>query len=279
MTFKLGFHVSISDGLPNALDEQKDLGGNCGQIFVKSPRSWKFADLDEQEVEKFKLRYNKSDLKPFMVHGTYLINLATPKDDLFEKSIDCLRGEIERSDKIGLPYITFHPGAHTGSGEEKGMQRIIEGLNRLSETLEKSETELLLENTAGKGTTLGYSVEQLKKMIEEPDTDAEIGVCLDTAHAYGAGYDLATEEGIKEFLDEVDDTIGKKSIKMIHLNDSKAELGSEKDQHYHLTEGEFGRKGIKNFVSHEAFRDIPMIRETHYEPEDVDLVKKLRKEG
>jgi len=276
MTLKLGFHVSIKDKIYKALDRERELGGNCGQVFVKSPRSWSFADLDQQEVEMFRERYKNSDLKPFMVHGTYLINLATPKDDLFEKSIDCLRGEIERSDKIGLPYITFHPGAHTGSGEETGIQRIIEGLNRLSSTLEESKNALLLENTAGKGTTLGYSMEQLKRMMEEPDTDAEIGVCLDTAHAYGAGYDLATKKGINQFLEEVEDTIGKESIKMIHLNDSKAELGSEKDQHYYLGEGEFGRKGIKNFVSHEAFRNMPMIRETHQKPEDVELVKELR---
>ncbi|MFW5902346.1 MAG: deoxyribonuclease IV [archaeon] len=274
MVFKIGFHVSISGKLYKAFDREKELGGNCGQIFVKSPRSWNFGDLNEEEVEEFKKRYDEGDFKPFLSHATYLINLATPKEDLFEKSLDCLRGEILRTDKFSLPYITFHPGAHTGSGEGRGIKRIIEGLGKLEGTLKKTDTMLLLENTAGKGTTLGYSMEQLERMIERIDTD--IGVCLDTAHAYGAGYDLATEEGMNETLDEIDDTIGRKSIRIIHLNDSKAPLGSQKDQHAHLGEGEFGLEGIKRFINHEFFRDIPMIRESPISKKDIELAKKLR---
>jgi len=276
MTLKFGFHVSITGKIYKALDRERELGGNCGQIFVKSPRSWKFADLDEQEVEQFRLRYEKSDLKPFMSHGTYLVNLATPKGDLFKKSVNCLRREIERTDRLNIPYITFHPGAHTGSGEEKGMQRIMEALEKLSSTLKDVETTLLLENTAGKGTTLGYSMEQLERMRNAIDQDIE--VCLDTAHAYSAGYDLATKHGIEKTLGEIEETIGMNSIKMIHLNDSKAPLGSQKDQHEQLGEGEFGEEGIKNFINHEEFRDMPMIRESPSEnwDKDLELVKELR---
>jgi len=274
MTFKIGFHVSISGKLYNAFDRERELGGNCGQIFVKSPRSWNFADLNEEEVNEFKKRYKESDLKPFLSHATYLINLATPKEDLFEKSIECLKGEILRTNKFNLPYITFHPGAHTGSGEEKGIKRIIEGLRKLEDVLKETDTVLLLENTAGKGTTLGYSMKQLELMKNSLEVD--IGICLDTAHAYGAGYDLATEEGINETLDEIDNTIRRKSIKIIHLNDSKAPLGSQKDQHAHLGEGEFGVEGIKRFINHEAFKDIPMIRESPVSKKDIELAKKLR---
>jgi len=274
MTFKIGFHVSISGKLYNAFDRERELGGNCGQIFVKSPRSWNFADLNEEEVNEFKKRYKESDLKPFLSHATYLINLATPKEDLFEKSIECLKGEILRTNKFNLPYIAFHPGAHTGSGEEKGIKRIIEGLRKLEDVLKETDTVLLLENTAGKGTTLGYSMKQLELMKNSLEVD--IGICLDTAHAYGAGYDLATEEGINETLDEIDDTIRRKSIKIIHLNDSKAPLGSQKDQHAHLGEGEFGVEGIKRFINHEAFKDIPMIRESPVSKKDIELAKKLR---
>lgn len=275
MVFKIGAHVSKAGGFPKALERERDVGGNCGQIFVKSPRSWSFANLEQEEVDEFKERYRESDLKPFMTHGTYLINLATPKDDLFEKSIECLRGEIERTDKVDIPYITFHPGAHTGSGEEKGMEKIIEGLNKLKTTLEETETQLLLENTAGKGTTLGYTMKQLQEMKEKTKAP-EIGICFDTAHAFAAGYELRTEEGIQETLEEIEETIGLDSIKMIHLNDSKAALGSQKDQHAHLAQGKFGREGMKTFINHEAFRDTPMIRESPFQEKDIKIAKELR---
>ncbi len=275
MVFKIGAHVSKSGNFSKALERERDVGGNCGQIFVKSPRSWRFADLAKGEVKKFQENYRESELKPFMTHGTYLINLATPKEDLFQKSIECLRKEIERTDRLNIPYITFHPGAHTGSGEEKGLKRIIEALDQLEETLENSDIQLLLENTAGKGTTLGYTMKQLQEMKERTKAP-NIGVCLDTAHAYAAGYDLSTEEGIQETIKEIEDTVTVESIPMVHLNDSKAPLGSKKDQHAHLTEGKFGRKGIKTFINHEAFRDIPMIRESPFKKKDIKVAKKLR---
>lgn len=276
MVFKIGAHVSIQGSFSKALEREKKVGGNCGQIFVKSPRSWKMPELDEEEAEEFRRKYVAGDLKPFMVHATYLINLATPKEDLFRKSIDCLRGEIKRTDRLGLPYITFHPGSHTGSGEEKGLEKIVEGLNGLSDTLKKANTQLLLENTAGKGTTLGYSVEQLRKMIEETEAQ-DVGVCFDTAHAFGAGYEFRTEKGINKTVEEIEKNFGIEKIKMIHLNDSKAPLGSKKDQHAHGTSGEMGKKGIGRIVNHAAFRDIPMIRETNVPKIDVAIAKEVRK--
>lgn len=277
MTFKIGAHVSKAGGFPKALERERAVGGNCGQIFVKSPRTWRFADLSESESQDFRQEYEESSLKPFMVHGTYLINLATPKDDLFEKSIRCLRDEIKRTERLNIPYITFHPGAHTGSGEERGMKRIIRALDQLKNILEDSETQLLLENTAGKGTTLGYSMKQLQRMKNQTKSP-DIGVCFDTAHAYAAGYEISTDEGIQETIKEIEDTISLESIKMIHLNDSKAPLGSKKDQHAHLTEGKFGEEGIKTFINHKAFRNTPMIRESPFKKKDIQTAKRLRVE-
>lgn len=275
MVFKIGAHVSKKGGFPKALEREKEIGGNCGQIFVKSPRSWSFADLSQEEADEFIEKYSESKLKPFMTHGTYLINLATPKNDLFEKSIECLRNEIKRTDRLDIPYITFHPGAHTGSGEEKGMKRIIKGLNRLKDVLKEVDTQLILENTAGKGTTLGYTMEQLERMKEETDSPG-IGICFDTCHAFAAGYEFRTDEGIEETIEEIENTIRLNSIKMIHLNDSKAPLGSRKDQHAHGTNGEMGKKGIGKIINHEGFRDIPMVRETKLPEKDIEIAKELR---
>ncbi len=275
MTFKIGAHVSIEGGFTKALEREKALGGNCGQIFVKSPRTWHITKTTEKETSQFKEKYEKSNLKPFMAHGTYLINLATPKEELFQKSIECLKKEIEKTNKLSLPYITFHPGSHTGSGEEKGINKVIQGLNELEETLKNVETQLLLENTSGKGSTLGHTFPQLERMIKETNAP-NIGVCLDTAHAYGAGYDFKTTTGIQKTLKEIKKTIGLHRIRMIHLNDSLAPLGSRKDQHAHGTNGEIGKEGIKNIVNHKELRNIPMVRETNLPQKDIAIAKELR---
>lgn len=277
MVFKIGAHVSISGGFAKALEREENLNGNCGQIFVKSPRSWSFPTLKQEEIERFKRDYENSDVKPFVVHATYLINLASPKQDLFEHSIECLRGELIRADKLGLPYVIFHPGNHTGSGEETGIKRIITGLNHLKDTLGEIETELLLENTAGEGTSLGYSMKQLQKMMQGAASD-NIQICLDTAHAFSAGYALHMKNGIQDMIGEIKRTFGMKKIKILHLNDSKAELGSRNDEHAHLGEGEMGRDGIKRFINHEAFRDLPMIRESPVSARDIEAARELRKE-
>ncbi|NIQ07633.1 MAG: deoxyribonuclease IV [Candidatus Korarchaeota archaeon] len=275
MVFKIGAHVSIAGGFPKALKREKELGGNCGQIFVKSPRGWSFPDLDEKEAKEFKVMYTEGNIQPIVVHGTYLINLATPKDELFKKSIECLRGELVRANRLGLPYVIFHPGSHTGFGEENGLSRIIKGLNALTETLTDIETELLLENTAGEGTSLGYTMEQLQRMMEGAASE-KVKVCFDTAHAFGAGYAVHTKEGIEKVVKEIEATICLDALKIVHLNDSKAELGSRKDEHHHLGKGKMGRTGIKNFINHKAFRDLPMIRESPVSPHDIKVAKELR---
>jgi len=173
------------------------------------------------------------------------VNLATPKEDLFEKSLNCLQAELDAADKLNVEYVVFHPGAHTGSGRENGIERIAEGIDELD--IPETVT-LLLENTAGKGTTLGRSFGELRQMIEKADTpDEKIGVCIDTCHAHAAGYELKDEQGFKDFLQEIEEDLGLEKVKVLHLNDSKDEKGSEKDNHQDIGYGKIGDKGFEKY--------------------------------
>ena len=280
MELKVGAHVSISGGFIKSLDREEKLGGNCGQVFVHSPRVWKFSDLSEDEAEEFRQEYEKRGWGPILVHSNYLINLATPKPDLFEKSVKTLKEELRRAGRLDMEYVVFHPGSHTGSGEEKGIQSIVQGLNMVREAIPENSM-LLLENTAGKGTSLGKSAEQLAEMLERSDlTEDEAGVCFDTCHGFTAGYDLRDEEGVQKVLDEFEEHIGWERIKAVHLNDSKHPLGSEKDEHEHIGEGEIGEEGMEAIINHPKFRDKPLVLETPVDDrkdfgDNIEKVKEL----
>ncbi len=260
MSYRIGAHVSISGGVEKAVERQEDAGGNCGQIFAGSPRTWKVSSYEEEDGEEFDQLRDEEDQNPYVIHSTYLVNLATPKDDLFEKSLDCLQSELDAAEKLGVEYVVFHPGAHTGSGRENGIERIAEGIDELDIP---EGVKLLLENTAGKGTTLGKSMGELREMMEACDTDSEkIGVCIDACHAHAAGYELREEEGFEDFLQEIDEDLGLENVDVLHLNDSKDEKGSEKDNHEHIGEGNIGLDGFRNVVNSEKLKDKPMILET-----------------
>ncbi len=258
--FRIGAHVSIAGGFPKAVGREKDLGGNCGQIFAGSPRGWKVTKPTEEQIEQFRQESEKKDVKPWVVHGTYLINFATPKDDLGEKSINTVQDELDVAGQLGVPLYVFHPGAHTGAGINQGIQNIAERLSNLNIP---DEVTLLLENTAGKGTTLGRSFEQLDKMVQLSRYDySQIGVCLDTCHMYSAGYDFTDREKLEDLVRNVDDVVGLDNVHLLHLNDSKHPYDSEKDEHEHIGEGEIGEKGFELFINHKELRDKPMVLET-----------------
>jgi deoxyribonuclease-4 len=279
MTFRVGAHVSISGGVEKAVERQKEETGNCGQIFAGSPRTWSVSEYEEEDGEKFREAREREDQDPYVIHSTYLVNLATPKDDLFDKSLDCLQAELDAAQKLGVEYVVFHPGAHTGSGRENGIERIAEGIDDLEIP---EDVKLLLENTAGKGTTLGKSMGELRQMIEECKTpDEKIGVCIDTCHAHAAGYDLVSEEGFTDFLQEIEEDLGLEAVKVLHLNDSKDERGSEKDNHQDIGYGEIGEEGFRNIINAEEFRDLPMILETPSDnrasyKENIEKLRELR---
>lgn len=260
MTFRIGAHVSISGGVEKAVERQEEIGGNCGQIFAGSPRTWSVSEYSDEDGENFQKARDEQNQSPYVIHSTYLVNLATPKDDLFTKSLNCLQSELDAADKLGVEYVVFHPGAHTGSGIENGIERIAEGIDELE--IPEGVT-LLLENTAGKGTTLGKSMGQLRQMIDKADTDSsDIGVCIDTCHAHAAGYELREEDGFQDFIQEIEEDLGLETVKVIHLNDSKDEKGSEKDNHQHIGEGEIGEEGFRNIVNSDKLLEKPMVLET-----------------
>lgn len=260
---RVGGHVSISGGVSNAVDREAALGGTCGQIFVGSPRGWSVSDVDPDEAAAFKEATQDEDIGPWIVHGTYLINFATPKDDLAEKSITTVQEELDACATLDIPYYVFHPGSHTGAGAETGVENVAK---RLSELDIPDSTMVLLENTAGKGTTVGRSFDELERMVDLSEHGFDsLGYCLDSCHLFAAGYDFRTDEDIEALVSEIDDVLGLEHVHYLHLNDSKHPFGSEKDEHAHIGEGEIGEDGFRQLVTNDAFRDLPMVLET---PED-----------
>lgn len=280
---KIGCHVSIAGGIDNSIVRAEELGCNTMQIFSKNASTWREKVLKKDEVESFRENLKNSNVNPIFIHTSYLINLASSSDELYFKSINAFLEEMKRADLLlPDPYLIIHPGAHTGAGEEYGIQRIIRALNII---LEKSvdlnlKTMILLEDTAGSGTHLGYTFRQLKRMMEGARDRKRIGMCFDTCHAFAAGYDLSHQEGIEQTLEEIDKYLGLERLKVVHLNDSKFPLGSRKDRHMHIGKGYIGLEGFKVLVNHKYLKDLPFVLETpkHDEKDDlknINLVKSL----
>ena len=277
MKLKVGAHVSVAGGAEKAIERQEEVGGNCGQIFAGSPRTWSVKEYEDSEASEFRDLREESGQEPYAIHSTYLVNLATPKDDLLEKSKACLQKELYAAEQLGVEYVVFHPGAHTGSGREAGIDTITSAVDDLE--IPNSVT-LLFENTAGKGTTLGKSFGELREMVEGTEQD-NVGVCIDTCHAHAAGYNLSDEQGFNDMIQEVREDLGLENVDVLHLNDSKDELGSEKDNHEHIGEGNIGDEGFENVVNCEEFEGLPMILETPNTDEkgykeNIERIKDLR---
>jgi len=279
MVFKVGAHVSISGGPGKAVERQQDINGDCGQIFAGSPRTWTVSSYDDEDGDTFKADRDEHDQNPYVIHSTYLVNLATPKDDLAKKSKQCLQDELEAASTLGVEYVVFHPGAHTGAGRDQGIENIAQ---RIDELDIPQDVTLLLENTAGKGTTLGKTVGELRTMLEKTTTSNErLGVCIDTCHAHAAGYELAEQTGFQDFVQELDEDLGLDHVDILHLNDSKDPKGSEKVNHEHIGEGNIGEEGFANIVNHDRLADIPMVLETPVEDnkgykENIEAIRALR---
>lgn len=277
MSFKVGAHVSVAGGAEKAIERQKDVGGNCGQIFAGSPRTWSVKEYSEEDASEFREAREQSGQGPYTIHSTYLVNLATPKEDLLEKSKACIQKELYAAEQLGVEYVVFHPGAHTGSGREAGIETIVSAVDDLDIP---DSVSLLFENTAGKGTTLGKSFGELREMVEGTSQE-NVGVCIDTCHAHAAGYELSDEQGFSDMIQEIKEDLGLENVEVLHLNDSKDERGSEKDNHEHIGEGNIGDKGFSNVVNSEAFEDIPMVLETPNTDEkgykeNIERIKELR---
>ncbi|MHC1598061.1 MAG: deoxyribonuclease IV [Candidatus Methanofastidiosia archaeon] len=258
---RIGAHVSIAGGVSNAIYRQQDAGGNTGQIFVSSPRTWKVSPPSDKEASSFRTKRKEFDQAPYVVHSMYLINLGTKNDDIFYKSLKALQEELNVAHMLGIEYFVFHPGAHTGGFErEEGLKRISQGLNEL---LIPKGTKLLLENTTGKGTTMGRTFEELAVMIESSDKDfSSLGICFDTCHAFCGGFPIHTEKGLESTIDKLDEVIGLENLGVIHLNDSKHPFDSRKDEHEHIGMGYIGEAAFRRFLNYPLLTNVPLILET-----------------
>ncbi|MGD2249027.1 MAG: deoxyribonuclease IV [Candidatus Methanofastidiosia archaeon] len=259
----IGAHVSISGGFSKVIDRIKDIDGTCGQIFTHSPRTWKFPEIDSDEAVQFKSVYQKKEIWPILIHDSYLPNLASPQKNIYQKSMQNMKKEIEAARTLGIEYIVIHPGSHTGQGEQQGLTQIADSLSEYAESAQSAGVTVLLETTAGKGTDVGCTFEQLQDIRDT--TEMPTGVCLDTCHMFCAGYDITTQDGLEKTISCIDTTVGLPQVKAVHLNDSKHPFGSKKDEHAHIGRGEIGEQGFRLFLNHPAIKKLPLILET---PED-----------
>jgi deoxyribonuclease-4 len=273
---RIGAHASIAGGIHNAVEEQLEYEGNCGQIFTHSPQVWQDPNVGDEEAERFRRLSEEHDVRPWVIHSSYLVNLSTPKDDLQEKSVDSMQKEVDAAAKLGVRFVNVHSGAHTGAGVEGGLENAASALEELDVP---AGVTVLIESDAGSGTKLGGSFDELAAILERCEQDLD--VCLDTAHLFAAGYDLSTPEGVEETLAAFDDQVGLEHLKCVHLNDSKHECGTNKDEHAHVGEGLIGEAGMHAFVNHDAVRDVPLVLETPTENGksfawNVDRVREFR---
>ena len=268
---QIGCHVSASGSVDKAIDNAIERNCSAFQIFTRSPRSWHAKDLTKEVIDAFKSKLKDSKIDRFAIcaHMPYLPNLATPKDDAFEKSVNTLINEVERCAQLGIPYLVTHLGSHLGTGEEAGIKKLVDGLTKAGQT--KNDVMILLENTAGQKNSVGSDFKQLGEIFKQLKPGKKFGVCIDTCHAFVAGYDLRTAEKVKKTFKEFDKHVGIENLKILHLNDARGELGCNLDRHYHLGLGGIGEEGIKSVVKFANKKKIPIILETPIDDDRDDF--------
>jgi len=286
-----GAHMSIAGGLYKSLEAAEAHGMQTVQLFTASPQIWPVKQvpvaransrsakksvqwagkpLAAEEVERFKTKLRQVKLKYATAHDSYLINLASPDEALYRKSIEAFVDEVERAERLGLSYLVTHPGAHLGAGDDAGIERVAAAIDEVHERCLGYKVQILLEATAGQGTTLGHRFEHLAGIMEQVKESKRLGVCLDTCHIFAAGYSLSPEAYYQDTFAEFDRIVGLKRLKLFHLNDSKKPLGSRVDRHEHLGKGHLGLEPFRLIVNDPRFRKLPMILETPKESEDND---------
>jgi deoxyribonuclease-4 len=262
----LGVHVSGMRRLPEAFDEAARLGCDTMQIFARSPQRWREHALDPVIVDEFACKKKSSGIRPVFIHIPYLINLASPEPLLFKDSVAAYIEDIVEAASLRVEYIVTHMGSHKETGERPGIARLIRALNRILTKTARTSVGILLENTSGSGSWLGYTFAHQRLVLDGLKDTGRVGICLDTAHAFAAGYDLAREDGLKKLVADIDREVGLEFLQLIHLNDSKAACGSRRDLHEHIGKGRIGLEGFRRLVNHPALREVPMIMET---PKDM----------
>lgn len=278
----LGAHQSIAGGLHLAFDRIEQAGGESLQIFTANQRQWRSAPLQAEQIRQFKERWRQNGNMPVASHASYLINLAAADSEKAAKAVAAFAEELRRCLQLGIPYAVIHPGSHGGIGVEAGLERVVGNLNQALEQAKAPDAaiKVLLETTAGQGTSLGSRFEELGWLLSQSRYPEHVGVCLDTCHIYAAGYDLATTAGYDQTFAEFEAHIGCTHLHFFHLNDSQKSCGSRVDRHAHIGEGQIGLEGFRSLLNDPRFQAHPMTLETDKGPdlaEDVENLRRLRK--
>jgi deoxyribonuclease-4 len=259
---RFGAHVSIAGGLHQALLRAHQIGCDCLQIFVKNQRQWHAPPLHDEQVRLWKRAWRRLPLRPVIAHGAYLINLASPDPRLWAASIDAGREELRRCAILGIRDWVIHPGSHAGAGIGPGIVRVSDALQRLLDDPTTLRVRILLETTAGQGAALGSSFEHLADIIARLARSRRLGVCLDTAHLFAAGYDLASPDGYAATIQQLARLVGLRRVRCLHCNDSKAACGRRVDRHEHIGRGTIGPRAFRRLLNDPRLANVPRILET-----------------
>jgi deoxyribonuclease-4 len=259
---KFGAHMSVAGGFENAFDAAKRAGCDCLALFVKNQRQWKAPPLSDAQVWAFRQAQARTGIGPVVAHASYLLNLASPTAEGRDKSIAALIDELQRCEALGVPFLVVHPGAHLGEGEDAGIRRIVYSIEQVHAATCGFKTLILLESTAGQGTTIGHDLSQLGRILAAVRDGDQLGVCLDTCHLFAAGYDLRKKPAYESMMEELVRHVGLDRVKCIHTNDSKGALGSRIDRHEHITKGKIGKAGFANLLNDVRLAAVPRILET-----------------
>jgi deoxyribonuclease-4 len=257
---KVGVHVSIAGSLDLAVDRAKDAGCDVFQIFSRNPRGWGYKPLSDEDADLFRAKVKTTGILP-VDHMPYLPNLASPKPEIYEKSVATLTAELDRCGRLGIPYLVTHLGHHLGDGIAGGRMRVIKAISTALDGAD-SPVMLLVENTAGEKNSVGSSFEHIRAILDELPFPGRVGVCFDTCHAFAAGYELRTDEGLKGTLAQFEEQIGLRHLRVVHLNDTKGGRASGLDRHEHIGMGFIGEDGFRRILHDKAFSSLPLVCET-----------------
>ncbi len=258
----LGGHVSVTGGVRNAPERARAVTCDCMQIFSKNQMQWASKPLDLEDAEQYKVNMGAHGIRETVIHDSYLINLGSPDKALLKRSREAFLDEVVRAKHLGVRNLIFHPGAHMGAGEQVGLKRIADSLNWVRKESGSGDVRFVLENTAGQGTVLGHSFEQIAKVIDMLDDQRNVGVCFDTCHGYVAGYDVRSNDGYEKTFEIFDEVLGVEMMSAMHINDSRGKQGSHLDRHEQIGKGFLGLECFKHFMNDDRWEGIPMVLET-----------------
>ncbi|MFA5429765.1 MAG: deoxyribonuclease IV [Candidatus Omnitrophota bacterium] len=272
MPMLLGAHIPAAGGVSLVPGRAAELGCNTAQFFSRSPQSWRSRALDLSQAAGFRKARAQNGIAPVFIHISYLINLASADKKLFLSSVEAFVEDMRDAEALGADYIVSHMGCHKGAGENAGLARFAYALNTIIKKTAGSSVGILLENSAGSGSCLGYDFSHQRRVLEALQDTGRVGICFDTAHAFASGYDLSTASGLSELLKKINDQTGMDKLRLVHLNDSRSPCGSRVDAHEHIGKGRIGLAGMRRIVNHPFLKDLPFILETPKDGGRADAV-------